>query len=64
MNNNENRLNRVIKPVIIWLRQMTHADWLISGLEKVILPAQESHRSCPLKKFILPARINIAKIKF
>ena len=28
---------------IIWLTQMTHADWLISGLEKVILPAQESH---------------------
>ena len=33
---------------------MTHADWLISGLEKVILPAQESHlalsrnSSCPL----------------
>jgi hypothetical protein len=22
---------------------MPHADWLISGLEKVILPAQESH---------------------
>ena len=22
---------------------MTHADWLISGLEKVILPAQESN---------------------
>ena len=27
---------------------MTHADWLISSLEKVILPAQEIHlaRSC------------------
>ena len=24
---------------IIWLRQMTHADWLIRGLERVILPA-------------------------
>ena len=39
---------------IIWLRLMTHADWLISGLKKVILPAQESHLalsrnlSCPL----------------
>ena len=22
---------------------MTHADWLISGLEKVILPSQEIH---------------------
>ena len=44
----------VIRKIIIWLRQMTHADWLISGLEKVILPAQESHlalsrnSSCPL----------------
>ena len=27
---------------------MTHADWFISGLEKVILPSQEIHlaRSC------------------
>ena len=27
---------------------MTHADWLVSGLEKVILPSQEIHlaRSC------------------
>ena len=38
----------IILNFIIWLRQITHADWLISGLEKVILPAQESHlaRSC------------------
>ena len=36
-----------VKTVIIWLRQMTHPDWLISGLEKVILPA----------------RVNIAQIK-
>ena len=28
---------------VIWLRKMMHADCLISGLEKVILPAQESH---------------------
>ena len=33
---------------------MPHADWLISGLEKVIFPAQEIHlarsrnSSCPL----------------
>ena len=38
--------------IILWLRQMTHADWLISGPEKVILPAQECHR------------VNIAQIKF
>ena len=32
---------------------MTHADWLISGLEKVILPAQE---------FILPSQeIHLAR---
>ena len=49
---------------------MTHADWLISGLEKIILPAQESrlalskNSSCPLKKFILPTLVNIAEIKF
>ena len=49
---------------------MTRYDWLISGPEKVILPAQEIHlarsrnSSCPLKKFILPARVNIAQIKF
>ncbi len=36
---------------------MPHADWLITGLEKVILT--------PLKKFILPARENTAvQIKF
>ena len=35
---------------------MPHADWLITGLEKVILPAQEIHlarsrsSSCPLVK--------------
>ena len=34
---------------------MPHADWLITGLEK---------SSCPLKKFILPARENIVQIKF
>ena len=28
---------------IIWLRQTTHADWLISSPEKVVLPAQEIH---------------------
>ncbi len=33
----------VLKLFIIWLRQMPHADWLITGLEKVILPAQEIH---------------------
>ncbi len=46
------------------------ADWLITGLEKVILPAQEIHlarsrnSSCPLMKFILPARENTVQIKF
>ena len=34
---------------------MAHADWLITGLEKVILPSPE---------FILPARENIVQIKF
>ena len=34
---------------------MAHADWLISGLEK---------SSCPLKKFIMPARENIVQINF
>ena len=29
--------------IIMWLRQMTHSDWLISSLEKAILPAEESH---------------------
>ncbi len=49
---------------------MPHADWLITGPEKVILPAQEIHlarsrnSSCPLKKFILPARENIVQINF
>ncbi len=42
---------------------MPHADWLITGPEKVILPAQEIHlarsrnSSCPLVK-------NIVQIKF
>ena len=35
--------------VIIWLRQMTHADWLISGLEKVILPSEEIHLALSCK---------------
>ena len=39
---------------------MAHADWLITGLENVILPSQETH----LKKFILPARENIEQINF
>jgi hypothetical protein len=34
---------------------MPHADWLISGLEKHLLPAQE---------VILPARENIVQINF
>ena len=42
---------------------MVHVDWLISGLEKVILPSQKIYLaisrnlSCLLKKFILPARV-------
>ena len=32
---------------------MTHADWLISGLEKIILPAQESH--------LAPKKIHLAR---
>ncbi len=45
-------------------------DWLITGLEKIILPAQEIHlarsrnSSCPLQKFILPTRENTVQIKF
>ena len=30
-------------------RQMTHADWLISGLEKVILPSEEIHLALSCK---------------
>ena len=43
---------------------MPHADWLITGPEKVILPAHAGNSSCPLKKVILPARENIVQIKF
>ena len=43
----------IILNFIIWLRQITHADWLISGLEKAILP---------LKKVILPSQeIHLAR---
>ena len=34
---------------------MAHVDWFISGLQKVIFP---------LKKFILPARVNIVLSEF
>ncbi len=42
---------------------MPHADWLITGPEKSHL-ARSGNSSCPLKKFILPARENIVQIKF
>ena len=41
---------------------MTHADWLISGLEKSSCPLKKV--ILPSKKFILPARVNIAQIEF
>ena len=34
--------------LIIWLRKMRHADWLI--MEKLILPTQQIKSSCPLVK--------------
>ena len=43
----------IITNIIIWRREMVHADWLISGLKK-----------SSFKKFMLPARENIPQIIF